>query len=52
MINFPYLDSTTDKIVMELHKDMQELEVVIKFNAHNNKWNKENIWCDNIKTFH
>ena len=36
---------------MELHKDMQELEVLVKFNAHNNKTNNEIIWCDNIELF-
>jgi len=33
---------------MELHKDMQQLEVVVIFNAQTkNKY----IWCDNIELF-
>jgi len=36
---------------MELDIDIQELEVVVKFSAHNNKRNNENIWCDDIELF-
>jgi hypothetical protein len=34
-----------------LKEDMQELEVVVTFNADNNKSNNENNWCDNIELF-
>jgi hypothetical protein len=36
---------------MKLEEDMQELEVVVKFNGHNNKNNYNDIWCDNIELF-
>jgi len=36
---------------MQLEEDMVELEIVVKFNAHNNKSNKETVWCDNIELY-
>ena len=36
---------------MKLQTDMQELEVVVTFNAHNKKNNNEKVWCDNIELF-
>jgi hypothetical protein len=36
---------------MELEKDIQELEVVVKFNTQKNKSSTEEIWCDNIELF-
>jgi hypothetical protein len=33
---------------MELQKDMQQLEVIIKFNVQTTK---EYTWCDNIELF-
>jgi hypothetical protein len=48
---FSYLDSTENKIIMELMVGIHELEVVVKFNAHNNKYNNDNSWCDNIELF-
>jgi len=51
MKHFSHLDSSEDTIIMQLHEDMQELEVVVKFNAHNNKYNNGNSWCDNIELF-
>ncbi len=51
MKHFPYLDSSQSKIMMWLRKDMQELEVAIKFSAHNNKNISSNSWCDNIELF-
>jgi hypothetical protein len=36
---------------MMLQKDIQELEVAVKFNARNNAINNNNIWCDNIELF-
>jgi hypothetical protein len=36
---------------MELQKDMDELQVVVKFNAQTNGSSNESIWCDNIKLF-
>jgi hypothetical protein len=51
MKQFPHLDSSENKIIIQLWKDMQELEVTVKFNAHNNKYNNGNSWCDNIELF-
>lgn len=36
---------------MGLYNDMQELEVVVKFNAHNDERNNDNISCDHIELF-
>jgi hypothetical protein len=36
---------------MKLQKDMHELQVTVKFNAHINENHIESIWCDNIKLF-
>ncbi len=33
---------------MGLHKNMQQLEIVIKFNVYTEK---KYIWCDNIELF-
>jgi hypothetical protein len=51
MKHFLYLDSNENKIIMQLQEDMQELEVAVKFNAQNNKYNNVNSWCDNIELF-
>jgi hypothetical protein len=42
------LDSTKNEITMELQKNMQQLEVVIKFIVYTEK---KYIWCDNIELF-
>ena len=36
---------------MMLHKDMQELEILVKFNAHPNKAYNNNSWCADIELF-
>jgi hypothetical protein len=51
MKHFSYLDSSENKIIIQLKKDMYELEVVVKFNADNNKYYNGNSWCDNIELF-
>jgi uncharacterized protein YjbI with pentapeptide repeats len=50
-VHFSYLDSAKDRISMKLQKDMDELRIIVKFNAHPNGSNIESIWCDNIKLF-
>ncbi len=51
MKHFSYLDSSGNKIIMPLQKDMRELEIEVKFNAHNSNYNNGNSWCDNIELF-
>ncbi len=51
MVHFSYLDSTKNRISMKLQKDMDKLQVIVKFNAHTNESNIESIWCDNIELF-
>jgi len=51
MKHFLYLDSSENKIIMQFQEDMQEIEVAVKFNAHNNKYNSGNSWCDTIELF-
>ncbi len=48
---FLYLDSTYNKISMELSPSMEKLEVIVKFDAQNNKIDTENSWCDNMELF-
>ncbi len=46
------LDSTNERISMNLQKDMDELEVVVRFNGHTNEnTSNKSIWCDNIELF-
>ncbi len=51
MKHFSHLDSSEDTIIMRLQKDMQELEVMVKFNAQNYKYNNSSSWCDSIELF-
>ncbi len=36
---------------MELSPSMEKLEVIVKFDAQNNKIDTENSWCDNMELF-
>lgn len=50
MIYFWYFLALNNyKATMELKWNTQELEIVVKLNAENNKNNTDDIWCDNIE---
>lgn len=36
---------------MILHKDMEELFVLVKFSARTNETKNKTYWCDNIELF-
>jgi hypothetical protein len=51
MFIYIYIDSTYNKISMGLSASIEILEVIVKFDAQNNKIDTENSWCDNIELF-
>ena len=48
---FRHLDSTNKSIRMMLQRNIDELEVVVRFNGHNNESSNKSSWCDNIELY-